>query len=136
MNILHLRLSTGEDIFGQEVTIKDGLVILNEVLVMETIQNDESKYMFMTRYTPFSENKTIAIPAIQIVYYGAVTDVVKNHYIHSLEFCQSMSDDNFKEGIETATSYLKKILASNGSEPEELLEDDSLLRLTPSKTKH
>lgn len=135
MNILHLKLSTGEDIFGQEVTIKDGLVILHEVLVMETIQSEESKYMFMTRYTPFQENKTIAIPAIQIMFYGAVTDVVKNHYINSLEFCHKMSDENFNEGIQSATGYLKRVLASEQN-TDEVIEDDELLIAKASPTKH
>lgn len=144
-NIIHIKLLTGEDIFGQEVIITKEHVVVSEVLIMETIQSDESKYMFMTRYTPFSKESSISIPYPQVVFISPVTEAVKDHYIHALQFCLTRSDDNFQEGIAAATKYLKKVLAKKEAAEvvpldEELSQNDindwieSITK--PSTTKH
>jgi hypothetical protein len=142
-NIIHIKLLTGEDIFGQEITITKDYVVVREVLIMETIQSDESKYMFMTRYSPFSNESSISIPYPQVVFISPVTEAVKDHYIHALQFCLTRSDENFQEGISAATKYLKKVLAKQ--EPAESIDEElspndindwieSVIK--PSTTKH
>ncbi len=144
--IYHIKLTTGEDIFGQLIETGKTSIEMREVLVMETISFQESKYMFMTRYTPFSDSPNILINKDQIVFGGEVSEVVKNHYETSLSYCQLHSDSKFEEGIVSGTTFLAKMIAKEFQENETDMVIDSeelgdrgdrlLAKLKSSSTKH
>jgi len=103
-----------------QVLEENGTTIqIQNVLIMETIEANESRYMFMTRYTPFSLVHSIQIPRSQTVFVSPVADAVENHYRHALEFCITHSDKTFLKGIEMATTHLVKVLASKNETTEE-----------------
>lgn len=133
-DIIYLKLVTGEELFAMVEKKSPEDMILNDVMIMETVgePGDTVKYMFMSRYTPYTNNHKIRIGWDKIIYTSTVTDVVETHYRKSLSYAKNIADAKFMEGIADATSYIDMVL--DKKENEELIEDQFVTE--SSSTKH
>lgn len=133
--IIYIKLMNGEELFASlEKNIANQTLILNNVMIMETVgePGEVVKYMFMSRYSPYSTNHKISVPLEKIVYWSHVTDVVEKHYRRSVEYAQNIADAKFMEGIADATSYIDMVL--DKKEQDEPINEQFVS--DPSSTKH
>lgn len=131
-NIVHIRLFSGDELFGRLIGEENGVLFLEDLMVMETlaVNNDEvSKYLFMSRWVQYCDDHSMVIGRDEVMYVKVPTDAVKNHYRVSLEFAQKVSDHTLETGIRDATAYLKKIIDKESHVVEVTVD-------TVSETKH
>lgn len=116
MDIVYLRLANGDELFANRISEEGSTILLDNVMIMETVHvEDETKYMFMTRYTQYCDKHSMAIERSQIIFLNEASDVVKRHYTISVQFAEEASDARLDNGIRQATSYLRKVLKTSDS---------------------
>lgn len=131
-DVVYIKLVNGEELFAHLVGEEDGKLLLTEPMIMETVQTEgETKYLFMARYTQYSEVYSMSLDKKLVVFIHDASPTVKNHYLVSVQFAKQINDTRFKDGITDATRYLNSILKNEDKKnkiPTELLgsfESDS-----------
>jgi hypothetical protein len=112
MEVVYLKLTNGDELFAKCMGEEKGSILLDDVMAMEIIatSDDSTKYMFMSRYSPYGNNHSMALEQSKVVFMSEVTDIVRSHYETSLQYANQISDDKFQEGIAEATKYLNFVL--------------------------
>lgn len=143
MDIVYIKLMNGDELFARCIGEENGMVFLDDVMLMETIMtNDEAvKYLFMSRYSPYGIRHSMSIDRAKIVFIHEVTETVKAHYEMSVKYAEKIIDEKIQEGIATATKHLSAILKKqqkrHGEEIIENVQDQVLSRFfTDTSTKH
>lgn len=114
IDVVYVKLTNGEELFAMNHGEQDGKLLLEEVLILETIHSDETlKYQFMSRYAPYGELPSMRIDMSNVIFVLPASEHVKMHYVASLNYARKISDERFQEGIADATNFLKKVMAKD-----------------------
>jgi hypothetical protein len=116
MDIVYLKLTNGDELFAELVGEEGNMILLADVMVMETIQIEgEHKYLFMSRYNQYSDLHSLSLDKAYVIFIHEASQVTKNHYAISVQYAKQISDNRFREGISEATRYLASILKKDDS---------------------
>lgn len=126
MDIVHLRLANGDELFANRISEEGSTILLDNVMYMETIHvESDVKYLFMSRYTQYCDKHSITIDRSQIVFLNEASETVQRHYITSVLYAESISDDRFLSGISDATDYLLRIMRKGHRTEDTKFDPDS-----------
>lgn len=126
MDIVYLKLRNGDELFANRISEEGNLILLDNVMVMETIHTDnDMKYLFMTRYTQYCDIHSLSLDRSLIVFIGEASEIVKKHYLISVRYAEQMSDARFYDGIADASKYLTKVLGKNETGTEDSFASNS-----------
>lgn len=130
MEVVHLKLINGDELFAKLISEQGGLVHLDDVMQMETIQSQEEtvKYLFMSRYSPYSKLQSMSIARSQIVFILEVDETVKIHYETSVQYATQIADRKFLEGIADATKFLAKAIVKKDVQTYQTTVEDTFLK--------
>jgi len=137
VEIVYLKLINGDEIFAEYHGDHENTVLLSNVMIMEAISTpDETvKYLFMSRYSPYSILHSMSIDRSKIVFLSEATETVRKHYNMSVVYAIQVTDRKFQEGISEATSYIQ--MAINKIVHDDTVFEDQPLVVGPeSQTKH
>ena len=110
VDIVYIKLVNGEELFAELHGEHEGKLLLSDVMVMETVGVEETvKYMFMSRYSPYSINHSMEIDKKMVIFLSEVTEITKIHYERSLTYAREVSDKTFFDGIKEASEYLEMV---------------------------
>jgi hypothetical protein len=131
MEIIYLKLINGDELFAKLMGKENSDLLLDDVLVMETVPtgDDAVKYMFMSRYTAYSKLHSMKMDLNKIVFSGEVSETVKNHYLKSLEFAIKISDERLMDSISEASQYLSLVIDKESKKNGTSKKDDLLDQL-------
>jgi hypothetical protein len=116
MDIVYLKLVTGEELFADLISKDGDILMLDNVMIMETIHSSQDvKYMFMSRYTQYCDNHSIVIDRSNVVFMNEASEIIKKHYLISVEYADVISDERFTQGILDAQKYLSTLIRASKS---------------------
>lgn len=139
MDTVYIKLTNGDELFAELVGEEDNKVLLSNVMIMETIQTEgEMKYLFMSRYSQYSEMHSMGIDRSIIIFMHDASDVIKTHYEISVRYAEQLSDQRFSDGIAAASRYLSAVLEKNRDTKDEEEEEPAVVSIksNSSSTKH
>ena len=126
MSVFFVKMTNGEEVIA-EVHRHGTDIVMTDPMSLEYGDNDGKRVIFMTRYNPFLENKTIRISRTLVAYMSAVTVEVSQYYSSSVEYCREVMDKNFKKGMLSASKYTYELRSEETGETASLtLEDDDV----------
>jgi len=144
--VVYIKLVSGDELFAQLHGQEDGKILLSGVLIMEVISDSEemtAKYLFMSRYSPYTLTDSMTINLDQVIHFSEVNPTIRNHYFKSLEYATKIADGRLLSGIADASAYLTLILDQETERVSKTLQDifDSakesvMTDLPTSPTKH
>lgn len=103
MSVFYLKLVTGEEIIGETVRMGEGRVAVSDPMTLEYGEGDGRRLVYMGRYNPFVEDKTIVLDRTSVVWMRPVTVEVVEYYRSSLDYAKKVSDENFRKGMKLAS---------------------------------
>lgn len=121
MSIYYVKLVTGEEIVGTLVRRGDSLAVVDP-MTMEYGENEAgSRFIFMTRYNQYAEDKTVWLDRRSIVFMSKTLTEVEKYYETSLDHCRRVTDVDFRKGLARAS---QSVYQSSVEQEEEVVEFD------------
>ena len=105
MTVFYLKLITGEEIIGEAVRL-DKIVGVTDPMTLEYGESDGKRMVYMGRYNPFAENKTIYVDRRNVVWMRPVAAEVREYYSSSLRYAREVSDEAFLRGMRLASKSI------------------------------
>lgn len=136
--IYYIRFNSGDEVVGEIMENNEtNLIVNNPLLIENTIDEEGSNVIYMTRFNPYALDTSVSIDHQQVLMIQTVSVVMEDYYSKSVDFCKAYIDQRFTHGIKVATNHVDQALtalAMNGElddggdpeyDPEEVQETKS-----------
>lgn len=101
MTLFYLKLMTGEEIIGS-VHRRGQTVAVEDPMTLDYSEGEGKRFVYMGRYNPFAESKTIFLDRRNVLWMRPVLDAAADYYWSSLNYSRAKADAEFRRGLRVA----------------------------------
>lgn len=122
MSVKLIKLTNGDEIFGEIVASGSNSISVNEPMIAESRRTqDGTSAMVIIRYIPFITEQAIVFQNKDVITITTLNASMTKYYYLSVKYA-SKQDSYMSKNVETACTYMEKVLRGDFDTEEQLDE--------------